>query len=180
MEPKVRSDRGAVPPAVRPKLVKIESGVFAIFTWNDVVVVRWLGKRATGPFVRLLADATGPLIAGFPRKISVVHMVTPRGELPTAEGRAGLTEIMDRDGKHVACVAIILPESGFWASAFQGFITGMHMVAPRSFALRIESSVAGVAQWLPHEHLQRTGTFIDPAELAGALKDAWSWALPPA
>jgi hypothetical protein len=180
MEPKVRSDRGALPPAVRPKLVKIESGVFAIFTWNDVVVVRWLGERARGPFVRLLADATGPLIASFPRKISVVHMVTPRGELPTAEGRAGLTEIMDRDGKHVACVAIILPESGFWASAFQGFITGMHMVAPRSFALRIESSVAGVAQWLPHEHLQRTGTFINPAELAGALNDAWSWALPPA
>ena len=154
--------------------VAFEPGAFVICTWKSVAMVCWV-DRPTGPFVQRVAGVAGPLVEGHPGKISFVHVIERGVGLPTPEGRAGFIDLMDRFGDDIACVAVVLSGVGFWASAFQGFITGMHMLSPRSFAMRVESRVEIAAEWLAREHRQRTGTILDPDELAKTLNAARSF-----
>jgi hypothetical protein len=174
MEPR-GSDGGSGSPLAGPLTrLAFESGAFVVCTWKSVAIVCW-PDRPTGPSVQRVGEVTAPLVAAFPGKISVVNVIERGVRLPTPEGRAGLIALMDRYGGNTACAAVILLGVGFWASAFQGVITGMHMLSPRSFSLRVESRVETAAEWLALEHRRRTGATLDPKELASAVNAARSF-----
>ncbi len=61
---------------------------------------------------------------------------------------------------------------GFWNSALRSAITGVLMLTPRSFPVRIHNTIDEVVGWLPDEHLRRTKVRLSPAELAAALQAA--------
>jgi hypothetical protein len=70
----------------------------------------------------------------------------------------------------IGCVAVVLGGGGFWASALQSFITGMRLVAPRSYDLRVHEHTDEVASWLPAVHHKRTNVMVDPHELRTVLR----------
>jgi len=156
-------------------LLDSEPGAFALFAFDDVTIACW-PKHATGETVGRVAMATASFV-GAGRRFSNVHLVKHGAALPTAEARAGFVGMMDRYAGDLACVAVALLGSGFWASALQSAITGMRMVSPRTFSMRIVNSMDAIAEWLPPAHLEKTGTALHAVELRRAMLDAFSHAL---
>jgi hypothetical protein len=144
--------------------------------WKNIVVCAWCGQ-ATGAAVETLTSAMVHLHRGPAEVRSYVHLVPNRVTLPDAAARAGLTEIMKVYLPHIACVAVVVAGSGFWASAMQNAVIGMRVFLPRSFAFRLHSTNAEVAAWLPSEHTARTGIEIAPNELRELLDAARQWQL---
>jgi hypothetical protein len=132
----------------------------------------WL-SAATGADVELLAKGIGPNLKLYPRGQSHIHVVKSGIGLPTPEARARFAALMEQYDRQLACVAVALLGRGFWASALQGAITGMRMLAPRSFEMRTHSDLEAIVEWLPDAHGKRTGVFLEPVELLAAVKQAF-------
>jgi hypothetical protein len=154
-------------------LVDHEPGAFAMYSWKNVVVVVWRGE-ATESHVRRLANAIVRLTPGWPSGFSAVHVTYQGGALPSAGARSVFMEMMGRHGGHIVGTGVVLKGNGFWASAVQGVITGLRMLSPKSFSIRIEHTVPPVAQWLAPMHTERTGTTVHPNELIDAVETATS------
>jgi hypothetical protein len=156
-----------------PQLICLASapGRFAFFGSQNVMIMVWL-SAATGADVELLATAIRPNLKLYPRGQSHIHLVKNGAGMPTAEARAGFAAQMAQYDRQLACVAVALLGRGFWASALQGAITGMRMLAPRSFEMRTHSDLEDIVEWLPDAHGERTGVFLDPAELLAAMNQA--------
>jgi hypothetical protein len=135
-----------------------------IVSWND---------QADLPAVRDLSEISDQLLAVYPN-VSAIHLAASDIGLPPSEVRNALLDMMARYGPHTACLAIVLEGSGFWASAMRSVITGMRMLAPRAFSMRIHEDVDAVCEWLPLEHHRRTGVNLDREELRLALQRARS------
>jgi len=72
----------------------------------------------------------------------------------------------------LVCVATVFEGGGFWASALRSIATGMRMVAPRSFSWRINSDIDEIVDWIPDEHVKRTGVRLNRRQFVSALKNA--------
>lgn len=151
----------SLPPEVCP---------FRCIGWNNVMIVSWDGQ-ANLTAVKHLSEISDQLLASY-SSVSAIHLAASDIGLPSSEVRGALLEMMARYGPHTACLAVVLEGSGFWASTVRSVITGMRMVAPRAFALRIHEDIAEVCDWLPHEHQRRTGVLLDPEGLRLALERA--------
>ncbi|MET0592911.1 MAG: hypothetical protein ABW133_09445, partial [Polyangiaceae bacterium] len=70
---------------------------------------------------------------------------------------------------HFGAVSIVIHGSGFVASAVRSFLTGLRLVAPRSFDFRLHSRTFEVLKWFPAAHENRTGRPIDVAQFGRVL-----------
>jgi hypothetical protein len=109
---------------------------------------------------------------------SYVHMVPNAVALPDAEARAGLRYIMNRYEPFIACAAVLLDGSGFWASAMRNVVIGLRLLASTPFAYRVDTSLDDVLAWLPDEHYRRTGVRIVPNDVRTLLEQGSRWQLP--
>ena len=146
-----------------------EPGSFYIASWRNVLMVRW-ESAADGSAVERLAKVSTALAAADPQsRRSNVHIITESGGLPTPTARAGFIALMKEHADRLACVAIVVGGTGFWASALRSALTGMRLLAPRSFNYRLHGSVDEVVKWLPAEHHTRTGEQLDSRRLGQVL-----------
>ena len=141
-----------------------------VWLWRNVLVVSWSGKatpeaaRSLGPLVEKLM----PRVAA--EQLSFIHMVPNNLPMPEADTRDALLELSRTYTQLTACVAVIIAGGGFWASAIRGFVTGIRVIAPREFDLRMHKSIAELLTWFPDEHARRTSVQLDPNELIAQLE----------
>jgi hypothetical protein len=154
----------------RLEILDLEPAAFAFFSWQNVIIAVWRDKP-TGAAVGRLAARGHSVTERYPRH-SAIHVVHKGTGIPAPEARAAFVELMKGRGPKLACVAAVLLGHGFWASAVQGAITGIHMLAPRSLTLRICDSIDEAADWLPEEHFVLTGISLNPAALHSILSEA--------
>jgi hypothetical protein len=153
-------------------LLDCEPGSFAVFAYSNFTIVVWPAPATVGAVTRL-SRATDRVVSAYPGGYSNVHLIPDRGTgIPSPEARAGLVRMAERLAGKLACVGVVLLGSGFWASALQSVITGMRLVSARTYAMRIDRSVEGLARWMPDEHLRRTGVSVSAAEFRAALEQA--------
>lgn len=151
-----------------------EPGVCRVAVLKNVMIVVW-SAGATATAAAKLDQATERLAATYPSGLSAVHVIPNLVSVPTADGRNGLMRIMSRHAKSLACVAVVVGGTGFWASTMRSFITGMRFMTPRSFDLRLHGGVDEVIEWLPNKHSKLTGVPIDATALARVLESATTW-----
>jgi hypothetical protein len=152
------------------EILDSELGAFAFFSWQNLIIAVWRAQPTHAAVGRLAARGQS-VTERYPRH-SAIHIVHNGTGIPAAEARAAFVELMKGRGPKLACVAAVLLGHGFWASALQGAITGMHMLAPHSLPLRICDSIEAAADWLPQEHFALTGIAINPGALQSALTQA--------
>jgi hypothetical protein len=151
-------------------------GVYQVQLWKNVSICAWVGK-ATVPATSELGQITQRTIAtlGPKQRFSIVHLVAAGLELPDSGSRGALVQIIKDYADHIGCAAVVLGGSGFWASAMRSFITGMRVLAPRTFDLRVHGEIEELLDWYPAEHEKRTGVAIDPAAFLAALTRSRDW-----
>ncbi len=156
----------AVGPA--PQVLHDADG-FVMATWKNLALHVWT-IQATPALVAKLDELSTAFVKAHPEGISAVHIIAKNAPLPDKVVREQLRQVSERHAKHVACVCHVVEGSGFWASALQSFLTGLHWLSERSFRLHICSDILAAAQWLPAPHAQRTKVTITTAELEEALR----------
>jgi hypothetical protein len=149
--------------------VRHEAAGVVMAVWKNVALHVWT-VQATPAMVAKLDEFSRVFISAHPEGISAIHIIAKGAPLPDKEVREQLREVSDRYSKHLACVCHIVEGSGFWASALQSFLTGLHWLSQRSFSLHICGDIVAAAQWVPTPHALQTKVTFAPAELEDALR----------
>jgi hypothetical protein len=142
-------------------------------SWKNVFVSVWESQGTMAAIDHMLAA-----IAAMPRiaeKRSDIYLIAEGARLPEAAVRDHFIDVIRSSESKLACAAVVVGGTGFWASTLRSFVTGLHWIAPRSFDFRLQGSVEGVVSWLPAVHERLSGVWIDPHQLQRVLDD---WAAP--
>lgn len=156
-------------PTPEPVLLDAEPGFFSCHSWLNIMFACW-SQRATGPAVERIAHFRELMDKEHPQGVSVVYLIANDAGLPTPEAREGVKQLMARYRHQRACLAIVVQGEGFWASGMRAAITGVRMLVPEQFAMRIFSQPEEVVEWLPPQHQSRTGTLVPRDELLSVLR----------
>jgi hypothetical protein len=151
-----------------------EPGTCRIAVLRNVMIVHWT-SRATGTAAAKVAAAFEHVLERYPTGSSAVHIISDKAGVPTPEGRAALMQIMTERATKIACVAVVVGGTGFWASAMRSFITGMRFMTPRNFEFRFHGTAAEALAWLPAQSAKVTGVAVDEKALARALESVATW-----
>ena len=111
-------------------------------------------------------------------KSSIVHLITPGAGPPEPNAREAFVEVTRRYGESVASAGVIIERSGLLGMAVRSAVTGMIILAPKHYRVKVFDSIDDCAPWLSEQHERVTGTLLRAAELSGALHKARSIALP--
>jgi hypothetical protein len=158
-------------PAKRATLTTLHSepGSIRFAVWNEIMFAKW-EKAAELASVERLETLMREFRARNPKlRMSGVHLIGDGVGLPTPEARTKLMALIKEGSDHFGAVSIVIGGTGFVASAVRSFLTGLRLVAPRSFDFRLHSRTFEVAKWFPAAHEQRTGQAIDAAQFARVL-----------
>ena len=146
-------------------------GHYQICSLQNLTLVFWAAQANAAAAHNILL-VTRKFVLQHPEGFSCIHIVREGAAVPDAAARAGFVKMMDEFQQHMKCVGVVLDGAGFWASAVQGAITGMRMLAPRTFVIRIASSTDEIASWLAPESSRRTGIKVEPAHVSEAIHAA--------
>jgi hypothetical protein len=152
-----------------------ESGAFVFGGWKNVLVAVWRSQATLLNVARLanISDTTR-----WPGRRSSVHVIQDGAGLPTPEARAAFVALMKRNKDSLGCVAIVIAGTGFWSGALRSAMTGLRLLAPRSFDFRVAGSSEDLVQWLPSMHEEKTGVALVPSRLQSVLDTAVAWSAP--
>ena len=148
------------------------AGVHRVWVWKNILIVTWFGKATAEA-----AEALGPVFSdAYTRtgsdKLSFIHVVANNLSLPDGETRQAILELAQAFENRIACVGVVVRGSGFWASAIRSFITGIRVMLPRAFDLRMHAEISELAEWFPEEHARKTGMKLESSELLQQVERA--------
>lgn len=153
-------------------LKALASGSYAFYRFANVAINVWLATP-DGKAVDVLAELTTQSRKSCPHGLTSVHWIAEGTGVPTAEARAGLRSIVERDGDHVRAVGVVLHGEGFWASALRSALSGIMFMVPKSaIQTRLFGTPEEMAVWFVPEHIRRTGTPLERALLLAKIQEA--------
>ena len=138
--------------------------------YRNVLILGWYGKANVEAAREFGTLAESALAQSQQAMISTVHWIDRAVGIPDSQTRDALLKVGDDFRERTACVAAIIVGDGFWASAMRGVVTGLVVLAPRTFAMRTFASTQEVLGWLPTEHAARSGIDLDHDTLRAAIE----------
>lgn len=158
-----------------PELLRLadQPGAYVFYRWQNVAINAW-ASQPTVAAVQKLGELTERSLTECPSGVVSIHWLDEGVALPTAEARVALGEMAQRYPKHVICVGVLLAGSGFWASATRSALTGIMLLAPRTFGLRFFGEVAELAAYVVREQTQRGLKTAPSEQLVAVIEDALS------
>jgi hypothetical protein len=150
--------------------LRIEPRIYYYSAWQNLTLAVWVGQ-ATGPSVRSLGDISREMVRRHPEGHSSVVFILDKIPAPTPEAR----EILDKvfhSRNDLSCVSVVIEGSGFWASGMRSLMGNTHRASAgaTTTVLRLNTDIDDVVEWMPSEHLRRTGVELDPNEFRAALR----------
>jgi hypothetical protein len=147
----------------------LKPGEYGFYRWQHVAINLW-ASQPTAAAIAVLSELTERSLSDCPRGIASIHWLEEGVPLPSPEARVGLSELAKRYEQHVLCVGVLLQGSGFWASATRSALTGVMLLAPRTFFLRFFSEADELSAYVVRE-LSRRGRAISEAERLVSMFD---------
>lgn len=166
-----------LPPAPQPAsnslvTLRIEPRIYYYSCWQNLTLAVWVGQ-ATGHAARSLGEISREMIRRHPEGHSSVVFILDKIPAPTPEAREVLDKVFHARND-LSCVAVVIEGSGFWASGMRSLMGNTHRASAgaTSTVLRLNTEIDEVVDWLPPEHLRRTGVELDPEEFRRVLRQA--------
>lgn len=160
-------------PANQDTLLRLaaEPGRYGFYRWQHVAINLW-ASQPTAAAIAVLSELTERSLDECPRGIASIHWLEEGVALPTPEARVALSELAKRYERHVLCVGVLLAGSGFWASATRSALTGIMLLAPRTFFLRFFSEPDELALYIQRELNQRGRAISGEERLTSVFDEA--------
>jgi hypothetical protein len=155
-------------PPISSSPVCMVPGVFHYNSWRNVSIGVWVGQ-ATLAAVEKLMSFGREIAELYPDGHSSVVFILDKLPAPPVDAREALGQLFAARSS-LACTAVILEGSGFWASGLRSMIANTHRTATGSVKLRVGTSIDEVLEWFPTEHARLTGIELDPQQLRTELQ----------
>lgn len=153
-----------------------EPSAFWFGAYRNLNLLVWL-RAATGTAVERI-DRTNPArVAAHPEGISTVHVILESAGPPDTDARNRLNAMHARWGKTVGCAAVVIEQRGFAGVTMRSVVTGMTLLLPKHFRLRVFDSVEAAAPWLSENHARSTRVQLTPEQMLTVLLEARQRAL---
>jgi predicted nucleic acid-binding Zn ribbon protein len=152
-------------------LLASKKGEYGFYRWHNVAINVW-ASQPTSSAIQVMSELTERSLTECPGGIASIHWLDEGVALPTAEVRVALSELARRYETQVLCVGVMLQGSGFWASATRSALTGIMLLAPRTFFLRFFSEASELVAYIVRELAQRKGAVTDAERLTAVLDQA--------
>jgi hypothetical protein len=112
-------------------------------------------------------------VKAHPERISTVHIITEGSSgTPTPEARDALNAMHARYGHTVGCGAVVIERAGLMGVAVRSVVTGMMMLAPKHYRVKVFDRVDDAAPWLAENHARSTGVEVTLTDLLAVLHAA--------
>lgn len=138
---------------------------------RNVMIAAWTAQ-GTGPLIDAFGRALGHFIAQHAQGVSSVHLIAPDLPLANSDAREGLSALMKKHDRDLACAGTVLDGTGFWASATRSVIMSLQLLTPSTFAVRTCGTDAELAGWMLKPHARRTGIELEQQALERAMAGA--------
>jgi hypothetical protein len=135
--------------------------------WKNVTLVVW-GAQATVPLIAELTKLSEKVFEQY-RMASAVHLAVNHARPPASDARAALEELTARYQNQLACAAILIEGSGFWASAIRSVLTGLEGVRRAPFKTQTFGRIDELARWLSRTHSAKTAETLEAADVEAAI-----------
>lgn len=158
---------------ITPPIVVMDSqpDAFWFGAWGNINVLVWFKSPDMEGVNRL--EATNPgRVRAHPEKLSTVHIAAASSGPPESDARAALNEMHKRYGDTVGCAAVVIEHGGLLGTAVRSAVTGMMMVAPKHYRVKVFDTIEPVAPWMAENHARSTGVTITADDLLAVLKFA--------
>jgi hypothetical protein len=148
-----------------------EPGAFWFGAWRNVNLIVWWQGATLDAVQRL--ERTNPIrFASHPERMSAVHVVTETAGVPTPEARDALVTANNAWGHTVGCAVVIMERDGLVGLAVRSAVTGLIMLAPKHFRIKVFDNVDDAAPWLVEHHARSTGVQLTLADTRSVLHAA--------
>jgi hypothetical protein len=154
-------------PPINSSPVHVVPGVFHYNSWKNVSIGVWVGQASVNALESLFRFGKN-MIQLYPDGHSSVVFILDKLPAPPPEARDLLGQLFNPRSA-LACTAVVLEGSGFWASGLRSMIANTHRCATGSVKLRVGTSIDEVLEWFPAEHARTTGIDLDRDELRTEL-----------
>jgi hypothetical protein len=158
---------------VTPPVTVMDSqpGEFWFGAWCNINVLVWFSSPNIEGVKRL--EATNPeRVRAHPEKLSTVHIAAATSGPPESEARAALNEMHKHYGDTVGCAAVVIEHGGLLGAAVRSAVTGMMMVAPKHYRVKVFDTIDPVAPWLAENHARSTGVSLAVNDVLAVLRFA--------
>jgi hypothetical protein len=169
MSPKV-DDSAPLSPPEDVLVLRIEPRIYCYCAYRNVTVAVWVGQ-ATVPALHEVGAISREMVRRYPDGHSSIVYILDKIPAPSPEASAAVAHTFAaRNG--LACVSVILEGTGFFGSGMRSMLSNArrNAEAESTALLKLNTSVAEVLEWLPEEHLRRTGVQLDGRALADAMR----------
>jgi hypothetical protein len=145
----------------------IERGRCHFSLYQNIAIGVWVAQANTAAVEAALGVAK-QMAARFPGRHSSVAFLLDGLPGPLPEAMPLLAKLFAKRSD-LACTAMILEGSGFWASGLRSMVNNARREGGSEAPLKIGTSIDQVVDWLSAQNEQQTGVAIAPTELAEAL-----------
>src|SRR5262249_24461328 len=143
----------SLPPTPELTTLEHEPGTFWYGAWKDVNIAVWQ-RSATGSAVTRIDRTVPGRIKALPGRHSTVHIALATAGTPEPDARAAFAESAKRWIDVTCCVAVVLEQTGFLASAIRSAVTGIQLISGTQFPLRVHRSIEEAVPWFVEMHEQ--------------------------
>jgi hypothetical protein len=151
-----------------PPVTFTEAGVCHFASFRNVTVGVWVG-RATIESARGLFSVGGQMSRRFPLGHSSFSFIRDKVAPPAPEVEALIKRTFGL-GADLACMAVVLEGSGFWASGLRSLLEKLHRTGRGSVRLQIGTSLDEILAAFVDEHGRRTGVRFELAKFRSTLQ----------
>jgi len=146
----------------------VEPGAWWFGAYHNFNLLVWR-RGADMDAVERLERTNPERVKAHPERISTVHIVTPEARPPAPETRDALNAMHARYAHTVGCAAVVLELGGFMGLAVRSAVTGMIMLAPKHYRIKVFNQVDEAAPWLVDNHARSTGVEVALPDLLEVL-----------
>ena len=139
--------------------------------WRNVNVVVWL-QAAKPEVVGRVDRAIGARFDKLKERMSTIHVVGADAGPPESDARDALVEMNERLAHTVACGAVVIEKGGLMGIAVRSAITGMIIVAPKHYRVKVFDAIDPCASWVAEQHKRVTSTQLEAADVLETLRYA--------
>jgi hypothetical protein len=155
-----------------PIILEETPGELWFGAWGPVNAVIWAGLATVDKVTRINRALAVRYDALDRKRMSTIHVVLSDVGPPGLDVRAAIVDMNERWKDAVACGAVVIERVGLAGVALRSAITGIIMIAPKHYRVKVFDALEPCAPWVAEQHSRVTSVSVEAAELLQCLRHA--------
>jgi hypothetical protein len=155
-----------------PIILEESPGELWFGAWGPINAVIWAGRATVDKVTRVNRGLAVRYDALDHMRMSTVHVVLADVGPPDPDVRAAIIDMNEHWRDAVACGAVVIERVGLAGLALRSAITGIIMLAPKHYRVKVFDALEPCAPWVAEQHSRVTSVSVETARILQCLQHA--------